>query len=188
MGSTDKGWIKLHRKLLQSPIWESGEPFTKRDAWVDLLLHVVHKDTATFIGNERTTLRPGQGHTSMRALSRRWSWSLKKTRYFMGTLEAQGMVTLKGTPYGTIVTIENWALYQGSAQGKGHTQGNTKGQTRSSNKEEDAKEGSMEPQNAAPTAGEDDDEWMTLEEYQKQWEEYTDSTAKTPSASSGSIT
>lgn len=186
MGSTDKGWIKLHRKLLQSPIWESGEPFTKRDAWIDLLLMVAYEDTKISMGDKQTTLRPGQGHTSMRTLSRRWSWSLKKTRHFMGTLGAQGMVTLKGTPYGTIVTIENWAFYQGSTPSKGHTQGHTKGQTRSINKEGDAKEGSMEPQNAAPAVEEDDyDDEITMEEWEAKWG-YTNSSQMMPDGSSGS--
>ena len=30
------GWIKLYRQLQQNPIWQSSEPFSRRDAWVDL--------------------------------------------------------------------------------------------------------------------------------------------------------
>jgi hypothetical protein len=35
------GWIKLHRKIVESPDWLS-EPFTRGQAWVDLLLIANH--------------------------------------------------------------------------------------------------------------------------------------------------
>ena len=38
----NSGWIKLHRQIMDTPEWLS-EPFTKGQAWVDLLLLANHK-------------------------------------------------------------------------------------------------------------------------------------------------
>ena len=40
----NSGWITIHRKLFYNKLWLS-EPFTKGQAWVDLLLLASHKDT-----------------------------------------------------------------------------------------------------------------------------------------------
>lgn len=37
-----EGWIKLHRKLSDNPLW-TCEPFTKGQAWVDLILLANHE-------------------------------------------------------------------------------------------------------------------------------------------------
>ena len=42
--SHGKGYIKLYRGLQDCWIWQDKEPFTKRDAWIDLLLSANHAD------------------------------------------------------------------------------------------------------------------------------------------------
>ena len=43
--SLKDGWIKLHRRMLDSDIWKATKrkPFDKRSAWIDLLLRANHK-------------------------------------------------------------------------------------------------------------------------------------------------
>lgn len=34
----DKGWVKIHRAIEDSGIWQHKEPFDKRSAWIDLIM------------------------------------------------------------------------------------------------------------------------------------------------------
>jgi len=60
------GWIKLHRRMLDSDIWKATKrkPFDKRSAWIDLLLRANHKKVTISIGNTLISLEPGQVFTS----------------------------------------------------------------------------------------------------------------------------
>ena len=45
------GWIKLHRELLLHDLWKY-KPFSKGQAWIDLLMLANHKNNKFFLGNE----------------------------------------------------------------------------------------------------------------------------------------
>lgn len=139
------GWIKIHRKLQENPIWDADEPFDKRSAWIDLLIMANHKDSQMRIGNEIFLIKMGSTHTSELKLMDRWKWSRKKVRSFLLMLKNAEMVTTEGTAKGTTITIVNYEKYQhqgtasGTAEGtpKDTTQDTAKGtQTRSKEREE----------------------------------------------------
>ena len=106
-----EGWIRVWRKILDNPLW-SEKPFSKGQAWIDLILLANHKDNQLLLGNSVVTIRRGQLHTSELNLSRRWGWSRKKTRAFLSLLDNQKMATTKGTSKGTTITIANYSDYQ----------------------------------------------------------------------------
>ena len=106
------GWIKLHRKLRDNPIW-TKEKFTKGQAWVDLLLMINHKKGVVIIGNEPITIMPGQTITSEKKLAKNWKWSRHKVNNFFQLLFKMGQIgTPKRTPQFTLITIANWELHQ----------------------------------------------------------------------------
>ncbi len=71
------GWVKLHRTLAYNKLWLS-EPFTKGQAWVDLLM---------------LAGRDGIVKTSYQWLADRWKWKHKeKARRFLSFLESEGMI------------------------------------------------------------------------------------------------
>lgn len=111
-----KGWIRLHRQLQDSWLW-SGEPFTKGQAWVDLLLSVNHADKKVFVNGEVRTIKRGQMLTSVVKLSERWEWSRGKTKRFLDALKMDRMITLEcssgGTTNGTTLTIVKYGDFQG---------------------------------------------------------------------------
>ena len=117
----DKGWIKLHRKIRDNAIWQSREAFDRRSAWVDLLLMVNHEDRTLIQKNGRPiVIHPGQTFTSYEHLKEKWHWgSRNRVKRFLALLSAQGMITVSGTPSGTLITVISWALYQygGTASG-----------------------------------------------------------------------
>lgn len=130
MGKKNKGWIKLHRSITDNLIWTAPDPFDRRSAWVDILLMVNHEERTVPLKNgQYVIVKPGQHFTSLDHLADRWHWSRNRVRRFLGKLSAQGMCTTKGTPTGTLLTVEKWAFYQGGWQTDGQADGQTDGQS-----------------------------------------------------------
>jgi hypothetical protein len=110
-----EGWIKIHRKLIDNPLWHS-ERFTKSQAWIDLLLLANHKPNTIFIrGNEVKTER-GELCWSMLSLSKRWKWNRRTVDKFLSWLEKQEMIHNRKSPLTTIISIKNYDSYQTDAQ------------------------------------------------------------------------
>lgn len=108
---SNKGWIKLHRKVLDCWIWQE-KPFDKGRAWVDLLLLAMHSDKKMLIDNEITVIERGSFMTSVLKLSERWGWSRNKVNRFLDVLEREQMLDTKRTSKGTLVTIVKYENYQ----------------------------------------------------------------------------
>lgn len=123
------GFFKIDRRLLEEALWLS-EPFTKAQAWVDLIGRASYADTE---GCKR-----GQIITTERALADRWKWTRKKVQCFLRALEASEMVkidrlqgtrlgTSQGTSQGTRITLENYGKYQGQGTSLGTREGTSLG-------------------------------------------------------------
>jgi len=145
--NSSKGYIKLHREIQNNPMWEDG-PFSKGQAWVDLLLMANYKDNEFLLGNEIMNIERGQFFTSELKLSERWKWGRKKTRLFLKLLKTAKMATTEGTTKGTTVTIVNYSFYQDEGTTEDTAEGTSKEQRRNnggtqtikSNKEKKEKE------------------------------------------------
>lgn len=125
MADGSKGYIKLHRELQDNPLWNS-EPFSKGQAWVDLLLRANHQPNEFIIGNELIKVQRGQFFTSELKLAEKWKWSRKKVRSYLNLLKTLKMATTVGTSKGTTITIENYGLYQGEGTAEDTTVGTSK--------------------------------------------------------------
>ena len=123
---TKCGWIKLHRKSVENPMYFE-EPFDKWHAWTDLLLMVNHERKQFISKGQLVTLEPGQMITSMAILAKRWHWSVNKVRRYFKLLDGMGMCKVDGTPNGTTITVVKWAFYQSEGQALGTTNGTTLG-------------------------------------------------------------
>lgn len=128
------GWIAIDRKLLDSAIWNTGEAFTKGQAWVDLLLSANYEDTEQFIGYEVIKIPRGTYMTTIRYLSKRWDWSTSKVLNFLHFLEKQKMLTLKANTKKTLISIVNYENYQSEKNTK-KTQSERKANTSQTQKE-----------------------------------------------------
>ena len=125
MADGSKGYIKLHRELQDNPLWKS-EPFSKGQAWVDMLLRANHQHNEFIIGNELIVVERGQFFTSELKLAEKWKWSRKKVRSYLDLLKTLKMATTVGTSKGTTITIENYGLYQGEGTTEDTTVGTSK--------------------------------------------------------------
>lgn len=108
----DKGWIKLHRKIFDCPVWNNNEPFDKRSAWIDLLLSASHKDVKLLFGTKTVVICRGSFMFSIEKLCDRWSWSRNKVKRFLNLLEREQMVTTERTTQGTLIKIVNYDSFQ----------------------------------------------------------------------------
>ena len=71
--AANKGWIKLHRKLWDNDFLKSPEPYSKREAFVDIILNQAR-------GTVNGSLGRGEFEASQRRLAKRWKWSRSKVR------------------------------------------------------------------------------------------------------------
>ncbi|OPX91905.1 MAG: hypothetical protein A4E53_00625 [Pelotomaculum sp. PtaB.Bin104] len=113
-----EGWISLHRKYAETELWLS-EPFTRGQAWVDLLILANHKDGFIRVRGQLIPVKRGQVGWSQERLAQRWQWSRKKVSNFLRELEktAQQIEQQKNN-ISTIITILNYDAYQIKEQQK----------------------------------------------------------------------
>ena len=120
-------WVKCHRSLAENELWLL-EPFTKGQAFWDLVMKANHADGRVVCGNEVVKVKRGQLFTSELKLAKRWRWSRNKVRAYLKLLENLKMGTAQGTAKGTLITIENYRIYQGEGTEESTTHSTEKGQ------------------------------------------------------------
>ena len=101
------GYIKLHRKMLD---WGWYQNQNVKDLFIHLLLIANFKESKF----EGMTIYPGQIITSINSLSRGTNLSIRSVRTALDKLEKSKILTKQVTSRFTLITIENWELYQGN--------------------------------------------------------------------------
>ena len=106
-----EGWIKLHRCIRSNWVW-NDKPFSRGQAFLDLLLMVNHEDKKIIFNGSLTEVKRGSCITSIRKLGDKWGWSNKKVKMFLDQLQSDQMITYESNTKRTLVTIEKYDLYQ----------------------------------------------------------------------------
>lgn len=109
---SDKGYFMIDRGLLEHFIWTEDKPFSRGQAWVDLIGRANWKATERWSGAELVKVKRGQLLTSEGALAERWGWSRGKVRRYLDALEKAEMIVKNSTAKGTAIFLENYAKYQ----------------------------------------------------------------------------
>ena len=125
-----QGWIPVCRQIQEHWLWKE-KPFSKGQAWIDLIMLANWEDKKTPYKGEIITCERGVVNLSISYLADRWGWSRHKARDFFKLLESDNMVTVKATTNRTTITIENYALYNDKPTKKGQrkdSEGTAKGQ------------------------------------------------------------
>lgn len=86
-----QGWISVHRKIQSHWLWED-KPFSKGQAWIDILLLANHEDKKTLMDGQLIEVKRGECITSEPKLAERWGWSRTKVRNFLEMLEQDEMI------------------------------------------------------------------------------------------------
>lgn len=101
-----EGYIKLYRKMTGWGWYD--DPITKV-VFLDLLLHAAWDETEY----HGLRIMPGECVVGRKILAKRLGITEQNVRTAIAHLESTGEVTKKVTNKFTVVTIENWASYQG---------------------------------------------------------------------------
>lgn len=107
------GWIKLHRKLVYSPIWQCTTP-KQKVILIILLLSANYKENTWMFNGNSIHLYPGQFKTSLNSILEKsgTNISTRNIRTTISNLEKLEFLTNKSTKSGRLITIENWEVYQ----------------------------------------------------------------------------
>ena len=105
-------YFTLHRQLIRSDKW-LAEPFTRGQAWVDLLGLANYRAGFVRIRGIKIPLDRGQLAASSVWLSTRWKWSRAKVVRFLSELETEQQIEQQKNNVTSIVTITNYIAYQG---------------------------------------------------------------------------
>lgn len=134
----DEGYIKLHRSLLEHPVFTCGDAHLFQ-LFTYCLLRANWKDTDVIIGNQVVHLKRGQFVTGRESLFRKLVVPQDKRKGFtkneqqkwgflywrkLKLLEKLQILHIKSTNKYTIVTIINYRKYQDDAESAQHLHNN----------------------------------------------------------------
>jgi DNA-binding Lrp family transcriptional regulator len=105
-----EGWIKLHRKILDSRF---GKNLELRGLFDSILLLANHREGFTVDG---TKIMPGQFMTSQKDLAKQFKIERNRMRRLLEKLEEAGQIEQQTSAKNTIITVINWDAYQSDEQ------------------------------------------------------------------------
>jgi len=105
------GWISVYRKIQSSWLWED-KPFSKGQAWIDILLECNHSEKKVLIGNELLLVKRGESINSLDTWAKRWGWHRSAVRRFLILLETETMIERKTAHNTTHLSVVNYDTYQ----------------------------------------------------------------------------
>lgn len=106
-----EGYIKSYRPQPDDELYFE-EPFTKWQAWHDLLYLTAFKDTFIFVRGIKVEIKRGQVAASERFLADRWKWSRGKVKRFFELLTDMQRIVPQETNVTTLISIVNYCKYQ----------------------------------------------------------------------------
>jgi len=117
------GWIKIHRCMMDNPLYHS-EPFNRTHAWIDLLLLANSNDNFFYKRGIRVNIQRGQIGHDADTLAKRWKWSRGKVERYLTMLESDGMIVRQKSNVTTLISISKYDDYQ--ANDKANSKANDK--------------------------------------------------------------
>ncbi len=115
------GWISLHRKLMDNPIYSNANMLK---LWIHCLMKATHAEREQLVGNQMVKLEVGQFVTGRNALAEEFNKGAKKDEVvspstlwrWLNNFEEWQMLNIKKTTKYSVVTVVHWSEYQGSEQ------------------------------------------------------------------------
>lgn len=108
---SERGWIKLHRQLQDNSLW-SSEPFSRGQAWVDLLMIANHKQGHVRVRGRRIDVGVGCVARAQKSLADRWNWSKGKVIRFLKELEGDGQIEIETSHDFNVIRLCNYEQFQ----------------------------------------------------------------------------
>lgn len=115
------GWIKLHRKIKENPIFANSDMFK---LWALCLIKATHKEHDQLVGNQMVKLLPGEFVTGRHELASEFNEGVKPSEKvspstvwrYMKNFEKWQMLNIKSSNKFSVISITNWSEYQQNEQ------------------------------------------------------------------------
>ena len=108
--SEENGWIKIHRKIWESPV--VTKDLAHLGVWIWLLTHATHKPIDTLLGGKRITLQPGQLVAGRKVIASELRVNESLVRRILNEFKTDQQIDQQSTNHGSLITIKNWHRYQ----------------------------------------------------------------------------
>lgn len=112
MNNSNKGWIKLHRTILENPTLKGR----RLALWVTLLLLASHDPCEAVFDGKRITLLPGQFITGRLYLANNSSYSEGGVEKVLLVMEKEQQIEQQKSNKNRLITIKAWEKYQQKEQ------------------------------------------------------------------------
>lgn len=108
-----QGWIKLHRELIDKPIWTEST-VEQKTILITLLLMANHDRKEWEWKGKKYEAKPGQLVTSLNSIAKNAGSgvSIRNVRTALKRFEKYGFLTNESTNKNRLITIVNWGYYQ----------------------------------------------------------------------------
>lgn len=110
----EKGWISLHRKILNNLIVTKDSDYFS--VWVYLLLKATHTEYDEHFNGKIITLVPGQLVTGRKVIAKQFNLSESKVQRILKKLEIEQLIEQRTSPNQRLITVINYKDYQSSEQ------------------------------------------------------------------------
>jgi hypothetical protein len=109
----DGGWVRLHRQVLKSAVWENPNILM---VWVWCLLQANWEETGTIFHGNELRLKRGQFTTSRKKGSEACCMSQSTFWWCIKKLEMFGNLNIQTDRHKTVITIVKYERYQGGPE------------------------------------------------------------------------
>lgn len=109
-----QGWIKLHRCLMEKPIWTESTP-EQKTILITLMMMANHQGKEWEWKGQKYIASPGQFVTSLDSIVKKCGKgiSVQNVRTALLRFEKYEFLTSEPTNKNRLITIVNWGFYQG---------------------------------------------------------------------------
>ena len=106
----NNGWIKLHRRILENPLYKNPAWLS---VWITLLLLANHnEDKEFFLEGKQIKIKPGQFVTGRKAISMKTGIPQTTVERILSALERVQQIGQQKTTKYRLITILKWKDYQ----------------------------------------------------------------------------
>jgi hypothetical protein len=109
MAAAQSGFVRLHRKALDSYLWTM--PAEQMKVALTCIALANWKDGETFVATARVRIERGSFVTSLEHLAEHAKVSIRTVRTALGNLESAGFLTRRSTQRFTFLTVVNYDTY-----------------------------------------------------------------------------
>lgn len=120
--------FRLSKTLLDRPELKDAEPFTKRDAFIDLLQRATPVDGLVMFNRQHLVVKRGQVITSTYELAKAWRWDRRRVVRYIDKLKDGQLIDLFIVPTMATITICYYDTYVGHSTNRSTNRSTNDGQ------------------------------------------------------------